>query len=312
MKYFQNKSLLILFPAHLLVLLLVTPALAQDKTPPPVVDVDWLQQNLASPDLRIIDLAHRQKNYNEGHIPGAVFIDWRHEIIDAAHTELYLMPPQEQFEELMTRLAVTHDTQFVLTDNLETRGSIRFYLTLRYYGHDKVCILNGGTNAWKAAGGLLTTDVPELEPVAYKAAKVRPEFLTSIATVQEAIDDEKALILDGRSREQFTGEAPGKIFHTGKEHKRRGHITSAVNIPWMQNFNEDGTFKTVEQLKELYTGNGVADDDHIVTYCNEGLHATVPWFVLHELLGHEKTKVYEHSLGEWANQDETPMTEGDK
>ncbi len=310
MNFFQHQSLLA--QIAFFILLLPVPAIAQDETQRPIVDVNWLQENLTASNLRIVDFAHRLKNYNEGHIPGAVFVDWRHDIIDAAHTELYLMPPQKQFEELMTRLAVTQDTLFVLTDTLETRASIRFYLTLKYYGHDKVCILNGGTNAWKAVGGLMTADAPDFEPLEYKALQVRAEYLTSLATVQAAIDDDNALILDGRSFDQFTGESPGKIFHTGREHQRRGHITSAVNIPWTQNFNEDGTFKSVEQLKALYSENGVSDDDNIVTYCNEGLHATVPWFVLHELLGHDKTKVYEHSLGEWANQEETPMTEGDR
>lgn len=285
---------------------------AQPVKAPPLVDVDWLAQHIDDPDLRIVDLAHRRKNYNEGHIRGAVFVDWRREIIHGDHPDLYLMPSREQYAALMSRIGVTPDTWLVLTDNMESRASIRFYLTLRYFGHDRVSVLNGGTNAWKAAGEDVESDPPVIVETDYQVPAVRPEFLSAMHEVAAAVGNRDAVLLDSRSPDQFTGESPGKIFHTGREHKRRGHIESAINIPWTENFREDGTFKSLDELRQLYSGNGLDGADNVVTYCNEGLHATIPWFVLYELLGRKNTRVYEHSLGEWANREETPMAEGDK
>ncbi len=311
----QSFHFVRLIPVLALLLAFVSqqaPLHAQAESLSPLVDVEWLEQHLADHDLRIIDLSHRRKNYNDGHIPGAIFVDWRHDIIDQDHADLYLMPRREQFEKLMGRIGATADSRLVLTDNMESRASIRMYLTLRYFGHDRVSVLNGGTNAWKAAGGLIETDPPEVKETTYVVREVRQEFLSEMQEVMDAIVSRNVLLLDSRSPDQFTGESPGKIFHTGREHRRRGHIETAINISWTEHFNEDGTFKSLAELRSLYSDKGVSPDDEVVTYCNEGLHATIPWFVLHELLGRKDVSVYEHSLGEWANRNETPMAEGDR
>ncbi|MGI9519889.1 MAG: sulfurtransferase [Pirellulaceae bacterium] len=281
---------------------------AQERTDV-LVSADWLADNLGNEDLLVVDLAHREKNYNEGHIPGAVFVDWRKDIIDSNRPEMYLMPTADQFGYLMSRLGATPETVFVLTDSLDSRASVRMYLTLRYFGHDRVHVLNGGTGAWTAAGYDVSAEDPPLRSLSgYEVGEIRTEYLTSFQAVRESVEQGTHLIMDGRPAGQYTGADPGKVFHTGKAHQRRGHIASAINVPWTWNFNEDGTFKSPDELRELYADNGVGDETEVVTYCNEGLHATMPWFVLHELLGHTNVQVYEHSLGEWANRDDTNMT----
>ena len=108
--------------------------------------------------------------------------------------------------------------------------------------------------------------------------------------------------------EQFTGEQIGRVFHTGKAHAKRGHVPGAVNVYWKDNFNEDGTFKSIESLRRLYRERGVKSGTTVVTYCNEGLHAAPPWFVLKELLGFDDVRVYDDSMSEWANEAK-PMSE---
>ncbi len=278
---------------------------------PLLVDVEWLEDQLTRPDVRIVDLAHRVKNYKAGHIPGAVFVDWRSDITDQSNPDSYSMLPRQQFEKLMSRLGVKPDDWLVLTDNMDCRSAIRMYLTLRYFGHDRASILNGGTNAWQSAGGLMTGDLPEFAETDYQVTRIRGDYLTSLKSVRQALQDDASIVLDGRPTSQYTGEAPGKVFHTGREHKRRGHITTAINIPWKDNFNEDGTFKSLDELRALYSAGGIGDEHSVTTYCNEGLHATVPWFVLHELLGRDKVQIYDLSLAQWANRDDTEMSDGD-
>ncbi len=283
-------------------------ASAQERTDV-LVGADWLAENLGADNLLVIDLAHRVKNYNAGHIPGAVFVDWRKDIIDSTRPEMYLMPSEEQFAELMGGIGATPQTALVLTDNLDSRAAVRMYLTLKYFGHERVHVLDGGTDAWKSAGYDVSTEAPAVRPItSYEIGEVQHEYLASFQAVQDSVAAGSKLIMDSRPEGQYTGADPGKVFHTGKEHQRRGHIASAVNVPWTRNFNDDGTFKSLDELQALYVEHGVDDDTEVVTYCNEGLHATMPWFVLHELLGHTDVQVYEHSLGEWANRDDTNMT----
>ena len=114
-------------------------------------------------------------------------------------------------------------------------------------------------------------------------------------------------MIDGRPNSQFTGEKPGKAFHTNTAHKRKGHVPSAANIPWKDNLNEDGTFKSIPELRDLYESNGISLDREIITYCNEGLHAAMPWFIIRELFGNTEVQLYDDSMVEWANRDDTQL-----
>ena len=197
-----------------------------------------------------------------------------------------------------------------LTDNSKNRMSVRMYFTLKYFGHDNVRVLDGGTTAWEKSGKKLTSKTPKFEKSNYQIDKVRESYVAKINAVRKAIEQDQVKIIDGRPLEQYTGEKPGKVFHTQKEHKRRGHVPTAASVPWASNMNPDSTFKSLDELRELYEKHGFDTDSEIITYCNEGLHATVPWFVLTELLGNSQTIVYDDSMSEWANRDDTPLKEG--
>ena len=272
-----------------------------------LVSPDWLADEMKSnKDLVIIDLPFRKTNYKVEHIPGAIMLDWRVDIIDSKRVDLYRLPQKEDLEKLMSKIGVKNDSIIVLTDDMANRASVRMYYTLKYFGHDNVKILNGGTAVWKASGRKMTTDQPEITSSKYKVSETKEGFFVQMEAVEKAIDNDWQLI-DGRPNEQYTGAKPGKAFHTNKAHKRLGHIPTAKNIPWKANLNKDGTFKSIEELRKLYESSGIDTEGDVVTYCNEGLHAAMPWFIFRELFGNQDIRLYDDSMAEWANRDDTPM-----
>ena len=287
---------------------------AQEYSSKLLVSPDWLEQQIKSNSkLRILDLPHRKTNYKVGHVPGAVYVDWRSDIISSQQRSLYQLPTKAEMEKLLSRLGVTPDTTIVVTDDLQNRASVRMYYTLKYFGHKDVRILNGGTIVWFTAKNGLSTEVPKIKPTEYSIQKLNKEYVAKIEAVQNAIDDANCTLIDGRPVEQFTGAAAGKAFHTNKAHARRGHVPTAESIPWAENLNHDGTFKSIEELKKLYQSHGInTDDGEVIAYCNEGLHAAMPWFVIKELFGNPNVTVYDNSMVEWANREDTPLEKSSK
>lgn len=275
-----------------------------------LIDAQWLLENNDVKAVRLISLGQTEKQYRIGHIPNSVFVDWKTQISDLSKEDLFNLPPQESIEKLLSSLGVTPEMTVVLSDNRSNRLSSRLFWTLRVYGHRDVKILNGGMTAWHQAGEEFTTSTISVEPTAYKVAAESKEMvaanLVDTPTVRKSLG-KNVVLLDGRPEPQYSGEEPGIVFHTNKAHKRRGHIKTAINVPWKANFTKDGKFKSVEALREIYTKAGVTSNQNIVTYCNEGLHAAPAWFVLKELLGFPNVKLYDDSMGVWANRIDTPM-----
>ena len=276
-----------------------------------IVTSDWLAEQLkkGNDKIRVLDLALRNTNYKLGHIPGAVFLDWRKEIIDTEKDHLYRLPSKPQFEKLMSKAGIGNDSMVIVADNTKNRMAVRMFFTLKYFGHKNVRILDGGTTAWKASGKELSIELPKVKPASYKVSKTNEQFVVSLKAVEQAIGKDVALI-DGRPLKHYTGEVPGKTFHKNQPHKRKGHVPGAVNIPWEQNMNADSTFKSLDELRDLYDSHGIDTDTKVITYCNEGLHAAMPWFVLTQLLGNSQTTVYDDSMAEWANTEKQPLKVG--
>ena len=245
------------------------------------------------------------KVYGGEHLPTAKFVHWVTDMTHPENTNEYKLPDAEQFAKLMSGLGINNDDRIVIYDRLSSRLSTRLYWTLKYYGHEQVQVLDGGFDTWKSKHKT-SDDAQKLEASEYKIAATEDEILAEIQFVKKCLADPETRTVDGRPPVQFSGKEAGRVFHTGKEHSRRGHIPGAVNIFWKDNFNEDGTFKSVEELDVLYRNAGILPDQCVVTYCNEGLHAAPPWFVLTELLNYEKVKLYDRSMAEWAESD-SPM-----
>ena len=289
---------------------------AQDAAPTtlpvlgPLVDAQWLSKNYDAQNVRLISLGQTEKEYREGHLPNAAFVHWKTQISDPEQKDLFNLPPQENFETLLSNLGITPEMTVVISDNRSNRLSTRLFWTMKMYGHADVKILDGGISAWRRTGQKLTTSVISIVPTDYKVAlqnkAAADANFADTPSVKNSIG-KGVVLIDGRPQPQFAGSEPGITFHTNKPHKRRGHIKTAINVPWKANFTEKGEFKSAQALRAIYAKAGVNSDQQIVTYCNEGLHAAPAWFVLKELLGFPNVKLYDDSMGVWANRSDTPM-----
>jgi len=279
------------------------------QSPELLVDVHWLSQN-DNEQLRLISIGQTIQEYRAGHIANSAFVDWKSQISDPSRKDLFNLPPREMVESLLSSLGVTPEMTIVISDNLSNRLSTRLFWTLKVYGHANIKILDGGGKAWLQSGEKLTTLISPIEPTVYRFAADNKEWASLNYTDTPGVITSVGngvVLLDGRPRPQYTGAEPGIAFHTNKPHKRLGHIKTAINVPWKANFTEDGKFKSVEALRAVYAKAGITQDLQIVTYCNEGLHAAPGWFVLKELLGFPDVKLYDDSMGVWANRFDTPM-----
>lgn len=268
--------------------------------PQVLTDVEWVKQNLGKPGIAIIEVDYDPKlAYEQGHIPGALLIDWRkdmnkpdvRDIIDAG-----------EFEKLMSRLGISNDTHVILYGDYNNWFATFAFWVFEMYGHQKVQLLNGGRKKWIDSGGELTKEVPAVKPATYKVPKVNYEnrvFLEDLLKMK--IADPNLVLVDVRSPAEYTGEITAPPEYPNEHAQRGGHIPGAVNIPWGQAIREDGTFKSVEELRQLYSSKGVVPDKRVVTYCRIGERASVTWFVLKHLLGYKDVKVYDGSWTEWGN-----------
>jgi len=260
--------------------------------------------------LRILEPGRKSADFVGGHIAAAGFVHWVDDMTDPEDAASYKNPNAEHFVELMSRLGINSSDRIVIYDRLSSRLSTRLYWTLKYFGHEKVQVLNGGIQAWESSYEL-SKDKIEFSRSEYEVGEIQSQILAEMELVQEHLKNSSACLIDGRPPKQFSGEIAGRVFHTDKEHSRKGHIPGAVNVFWKNNFNDDGSFKSVDELTKLYEEAGVLGDQCVITYCNEGLHAAPPWFVLTEILGCENVRLYDSSMAEWAKSDE-PMTKNKK
>jgi len=268
--------------------------------PSVLAEVDWLKQNLGKPGLTVIEVDYDPKlAYEQGHIPGAILIDWRK---DMNKPDVRDIIGPEEFEKLMSRLGVSNDTHVILYGDYNNWFATFAFWVFEMYGHEKVQILNGGRKKWIDSGGELSKDVPKTAPTTYKVQKVNYEhriFLDEL--LREKIANAKLVLVDVRSPAEFKGEITAPPEYPTEHAQRGGHIPGAINIPWSQAIKEDGTFKSAEELRQLYQSHGVTPDKDVVTYCRIGERASVTWFVLKHLLGYKNVKVYDGSWTEWGN-----------
>ncbi|MCH2210053.1 MAG: sulfurtransferase [Fuerstiella sp.] len=276
-----------------------------------LVDAAWIMDHVDSPHVSVLELGPDIRKYRDGHIPGAHFVHWIDDITAPSDRAMYTVAPPEMIQMMLRRLGIENSTTIVLYDDLSNRVSARMFWTLRYYGHTAIRILDGGRSAWSVAGHEFVSETPVAERSEYNITRTLEKHRIRMNRIRKYLGRSDIAIVDGRSPAQYAGETPGTVYHTGRPHDQSGHIPGAVNILWQDNFRADGTFKSSEQLRRLYEDRGVIPDREVITYCNEGLHAASPWFVLTELLGYHSVCLYDESMAEWANKSEMPVMTGD-
>jgi thiosulfate/3-mercaptopyruvate sulfurtransferase len=262
-----------------------------------LVSTDWVSQHLTDPSVRIAEVDVDTAAYNQGHVPGAVGWNWTTELCDTLVRDI---APKAKIEELLGNSGIDNNTTIVLYGDNNNWFAAWAFWQLKVYGHQDVRIMDGGRKKWLAEGKQLNTDAPKLAKKTYRAKDADNTLRAFLPEVQDAMKAKKAALVDVRSPAEFTGEilAPPGLPETCQ---RGGHIPGAKSVPWAKAANDDGTFKSVDELKQLYGAVGVTGDKPIIAYCRIGERSSHTWFVLKYLLGYKDVKNYDGSWTEWGN-----------
>ncbi len=269
-----------------------------------LVSTEWIADHAKDKDLRLVEVDVDPSNYEKGHIEGAVGWNWKKHLQDQVVRDI---AGKEALEELLSQSGITPDTNIVLYGDNNNWFAAYAYWALRYYGHDKVQLVDGGRVKWEKEGREYSTDVPSHAATKYHFHhSAREEFRAYKDHVQSKIG--KAALVDVRSPKEFSGEllAPENLPQEGAQ--RGGHIPTAASIPWATAVNaEDGTFKSVDELKEIYGGKGITPNKEVIAYCRIGERSAHTWFVLRELLGYPDVRNYDGSWTEWGSSIRVPI-----
>jgi thiosulfate/3-mercaptopyruvate sulfurtransferase len=268
-----------------------------------LVEPEWLEQHLDDDSIRIVEVDENPALYAEAHIPGAIGFDWKTDLQDQVKRD-FLGP--EDFGRLFGSRGVSNDHTVVLYGDRNNWFAAYTYWYLKYYGHDDVKLLNGPRERWISEDRPTTTEAPSHSSAEFTAEAGDETIRAKRDEVLGALDNGRKLV-DVRSPQEFSGELIAMPGYEQEGAQRAGHIPGAASVPWAQAVTEDGTFKSRENLEELYGGKGVLSGDPIIAYCRIGERSAHTWFVLHELLGQGDVKNYDGSWTEWGNLVNVPI-----
>jgi len=271
-----------------------------------LVEPDWLEQHLSDDSIRIVEVDENPARYRESHIPGAIGLDWRRDLQDQLRRD-FLGP--EDFGELFGSRGVSDDHLVILYGDRNNWFAAYTYWYLKYYGHGGVRSLNGPRERWMSEGRPTSIELPSHAPATFTATPGDDLIRAQRDDVLSALGNSHKLV-DVRSPQEYSGELVAMPGYENEGALRSGHIPGAASIPWAQAVREDGTFKSADELRELYSAKGVLSGDPIITYCRIGERSAHTWFVLHELLGEPDVKNYDGSWTEWGNLVNVPIEKG--
>lgn len=281
------------------------PRFEQYEHPDKLVSTEWLAERLDDPDLVVVESDEDVLLYDTGHIPGAIKIDWHMDLNDPV-TRDYL--DGEKFAELMSSKGIDRDTTVVFYgDNFNWWAAYALWV-FTLFGHPDVRLLDGGRKKWIDEGRPLTTDVPQPRRADYPV--VDRDDTAIRAFRGDVLDHMNAggKLVDVRSPQEYSGELLHMPDYPQEGSLRGGHIPGAASVPWKRAANEDGTFKSVDELKAIYEGEqGLSSDTDVVAYCRIGERSSHTWFVLQHLLGYPNVRNYDGSWTEWGNLVRAPI-----
>jgi len=263
--------------------------------PAALVSTQWVAEHLNDPNVRLIEVDVDTAAYGQGHIQGAVGVNWTTQLGDPVRRDI---PSKENWAKLLSQSGVTPETRLIFYGDNNNWFAAFAYWVSKLYGHQSSALMNGGRKKWELENRPLTSDVPQPTATSYPA---RDADLKYRAFLRDVLDRPNATALvDVRSPAEFSGEviAPPGMSETAQ---RAGHVPGAQNIPWAQAANEDGTFKSRDELRQLYGNKGVTSDKDVIAYCRIGERSSHTWFVLKELLGFENARNYDGSWTEYGS-----------
>jgi len=274
--------------------------------PEVLVSTDWVMQHLHDPKVTLVEVDVDTTSYNEGHIAGAVGWNWQTQLCDPVRREIIT---KADLERLLSQAGIKNDSTIVLYGDNNNWFAAWAFWQLKMYGHADVRLMNGGRKKWMAEGKELSKDAPAAKLSSYKAPGFSDVQRAYRRHVEDVFQSPKAILIDVRSNDEFTGKilSPPGLPETCQ---RGGHIPRAKNVPWATACNDDGTFKSPEELHTLYSQKGVTPDKEIIAYCRIGERSSHTWFVLKYLLGYPNVKNYDGSWTEWGNLVNAPIEKG--
>jgi thiosulfate/3-mercaptopyruvate sulfurtransferase len=261
-----------------------------------LVSTDWAQNNLDTPHVVFVEVDEDTSAYETGHIPGAVKLDWRTDLQDPIVRDFV---DAQQFSKLLSERGISRDDTVVLYGGNNNWFAAYAYWYFKLYGHKSVTLLDGGRKKWELDGRPLSTDSVSRQATSYRAdapdnsiRAFRDEVIVAIGVKN---------LVDVRSPDEFSGKILAPAHLPQEQSQRPGHIPGAINVPWSRAANEDGTFKSDEELSALYAAAGLDGEKETIAYCRIGERSSHTWFVLSELLGHENVKNYDGSWTEYGS-----------
>jgi len=272
--------------------------------PEVLVDTEWAAQHLNDPKVRLVEVNVDIAAYEGGHIPGAVGWHWKNDLETPIRRNV---ADREQIQDLLGRSGITPDTTVVLYGDSSNWFAAYAFWLLKYHGHRDVRLLNGGRQKWLAEGRPTATERPAYPRAAYSANGLDPSIRALRDLILPHVNEPGIALVDVRSPKEYKGEllAPEHLPQEGAQ--RPGHIPGAKNIVWSEAVREDGTFKSADELRALYTLQDVTPDKEVIAYCRIGERAAHTWFVLKYLLGYPHVRNYDGSWTEWGSLIDAPI-----
>ncbi|MYC95127.1 MAG: sulfurtransferase [Caldilineaceae bacterium SB0661_bin_32] len=267
--------------------------------PDVLVSTEWVAANLNDGNIRLLESNEDVLLYDTGHIPGAQKIDWQEDLNDAVVRDYV---GQQQFQALMGKLGITNDTTIVFYGDKSNWWATYAFWVFQLFGHTNAKVMDGGRQKWVDEGRELSTDTPSYPAASYSAPARNDSAIRAMRG--QVLDHQQAglPLVDVRSPAEFSGELLHMADYPQEGSLRGGHIAGARNVPWARAANDDGTFKTAEDLRAIYEEEqGLSGGDNIVAYCRIGERSSHTWFVLTYLLGYDNVRNYDGSWTEWGN-----------
>jgi thiosulfate/3-mercaptopyruvate sulfurtransferase len=273
-----------------------------------LVDTEWLEGKLDDPNVRIVEVDEDTQAYEKGHIPNSLGWNWNTDLHAPVGRDYV---DQDGLSKLLQKAGVGQDTTLVLYGGNNNWFAAYAYWLVRYLGYGNAKLLNGGRKKWELESRAMTSDVPSFTATDYKVdSPVNGDFRSFRDEVLSKATSGNASFVDVRSPEEYRGEKLAPDHLPQEQAQVPGHIPGAANVPWGKAANEDGSFKSADELKALYEGVGVTPDKEVIAYCRIGERSSHTWFALHELLGYDNVKNYDGSWTEYGSLVGVPVEKG--
>ena len=272
-----------------------------------LVSADWVEEHLNDPKIVLVEVDEDASAYDTGHIPGAIKIDWKKDLQDGVRHDFV---SKDKLEALLSSKGIANDDTLVFYGGNNNWFAAYAYWYLAYYGHENLRLLDGGRKKWELDARELSKDVPERAATTYTAKDADTSIRAYRDEVIDAIGTKN--LIDVRSPDEYAGRLLAPAHLPQEQAQIGGHIPTAGNVPWSKAANDDGTFKSDDELTALYAGAGLDDSKDTIAYCRIGERSSHTWFVLKEILGHDNVKNYDGSWTEYGSLRGVPVALGDE